>query len=124
MGRNIITVTHVVKRNFESQVEVMAGPWFGESPARVFICAPVRLAFRNIVSGACVHSGAGEAFGPEPVYFSFLYSPIRTWHETGSGEITPEKCRPAFTNAFLSSCRITLGPYRKCPGVKRRSGAP
>jgi hypothetical protein len=27
-------------------------------------------------------------------------------------------CRPAFTNAFFSSVRITLGPYRKCPGVK------
>ena len=29
-----------------------------------------------------------------------------------------------FTNSFASLGRKTLGPYRKCPGVKRRSGAP
>ena len=29
-----------------------------------------------------------------------------------------------FRNAFISFDRITLGPYRKCPGMKRLSGAP
>ena len=45
----------------------------------------------------------------------------------GAGRMTsysPRRSQPVFMNAFLSCCRITLGPYRKGPGVKRQSGAP